>query len=299
MNDPDQSIEFIFGENNNYHQIGKSHLHFDITVQDPTAGFNANAEIRLGHSAFAYCFKEGVISTTGGMEIENMNFLGQISSIMRSLTCKDGDLLSHSDNFNDGGTNASINNTTLKQMLIDNHTLPVNRGKLKGQLPLEHIFGFCKTLEKITKSLGFHVTLKTNDLQNVIFTTVADDINVTINSLYLFVPIITPNTDEQVIFNESIKNKDTLKYDSWHTERKIVTDGNEFQVEKSSSQNTNSPKYLIAAHQTEARIATTNKGNNIAIFDHVDVKKNFVELDGYRYPKETVLTIYTENDYLD
>ena len=71
LNDPDQNIEFIFSENKNYHQIENPYLQFDITVQDPTAGFNANAEIRLVNNAFAHCFKEGVISTTGGLEIEN------------------------------------------------------------------------------------------------------------------------------------------------------------------------------------------------------------------------------------
>ena len=299
LNDPDQNIEFIFGENNKYHQIGNSYLQFDITIQDPTAGFGANAEIRLVNNAFAHCFKEGVIQTTGGMEIENIKFLGQVSTIMRSLTSKDGDLSSHFDKFNDGDTNASINNTSLKQMLIDNHTIPVNRGKVKGQLLLEDVFGFCKTFKRITKNLGFHITLKTNDLQNIIFTTLANDINVTINSLYMFVPILTPNSETQVFFNESIKNNYTLTFDSWYTERKIVTDVGEFQVDIASSQSTNSPKYLIAAHQTEDRIGTAHKANNIAIFDHVDMKKYFVEIDGYPYPKESVLTIITENDYLN
>ena len=195
LNDPDQNIEFIFAENNNYLQIGNSYLQFDITVQDPSAGFTANAEIRLVNNAFAYCFKGGVISTTGGIEIEYVIFLGQVSTIMRSLTSKDGVLISHFDKFNDKGTNASINDTSLKQILIDNHSEPVNRGKLKGQLPLLHLFGFCKTFKEITKNLGFHLTFKTNVLQNIIFTTIAIDINVTISSLYLFVPIIIPNTD--------------------------------------------------------------------------------------------------------
>ena len=76
-------------------------------------------------------------------------------------------------------------------MLIDNHTLPVNRGKINCQLPLDYIFGFCKTFKKITENLGFHITLKTTELQNIIFTTLANDIKVTINSLYLFLPIKT------------------------------------------------------------------------------------------------------------
>ena len=33
LNDPDQVVEFIFGENNNYYQVGKSHLGFHIRVR--------------------------------------------------------------------------------------------------------------------------------------------------------------------------------------------------------------------------------------------------------------------------
>ena len=101
------------------------------------------------------------------------------------------------------------------------------------------------------------------------------------------------------MFNESIKNNYTLTFDSWYTERKIVTDAGEFQADIASSQNINSPKYLIAAHQTEARVRTSNKRNNVSIFDHVDVTKYFVEIDGYRYPKESVITSFSENDFLD
>ena len=33
LNQSDQNIEIILGENNNYHQIGNSHLTFELTVQ--------------------------------------------------------------------------------------------------------------------------------------------------------------------------------------------------------------------------------------------------------------------------
>ena len=33
LNQSDQNIEFIFGENNNYHQIGNAYLEFNITVR--------------------------------------------------------------------------------------------------------------------------------------------------------------------------------------------------------------------------------------------------------------------------
>ena len=106
LNDPDQNDEFIFGEIYKYHQVGNSHLGFDITVRkadgksfkftnDPAR----NQVIRLVNNAFASCFREGTLATIGGMEIEQVKFLGQVSTILRVLTSKAGDLLSHFDNI--------------------------------------------------------------------------------------------------------------------------------------------------------------------------------------------------------
>ena len=137
-----------------------------------------------------------------------------------------------------------------------------------------------------------------NDLQDNIFTTIANDINVTINSLYLFVPILIPNTQTQVMFNEAIMNNYTITLDSWYTERKISNDGRELQVDIGSSQKVNSPKYLISAFQTQAR-TTPNKKSNTAVFDSNHVTKYFVEIDGVRYPKDRVLLNFEENSHLD
>ena len=52
LNDSNQNVELIFGENNNYHQIGNAYLEFDITVRD-TAGNLINASVnRLKNNAF-------------------------------------------------------------------------------------------------------------------------------------------------------------------------------------------------------------------------------------------------------
>ena len=105
-------------------------------------------------------------------------------------------------------------------MLIDSHSVPVKRREIEGHLPLEHVIGFCKTFRKITKNLELHLTSKRNDSQNKNFTTLANVINVAIKSLYLFVPILKPNTNTQVMFDESIKNNYTITFDSWYTARK-------------------------------------------------------------------------------
>ena len=66
---------------------------------------------------------------------------------MRVLQSKDGDLINLFDN-NDQSV-AQIGNTSIKHLLIDNHGIAGNKGKLKGQLPSEHIADFIKVLEKL------------------------------------------------------------------------------------------------------------------------------------------------------
>ena len=186
-------------------------------------------------------------------------------------------------------------------MLIDNHNVvgqEVNKGKIKGHLPLEHIFGFCKSFRKITKNLGFHISFRTADLQDIIFTSIANNIIVTIISLYLFVPTLIPNTETQLMFNESIQNNYRIFFDDWYTERRVVSD-TITQIDIGSAQQVNSPKYLITAHQTAAKLNAPNKTINISTFDHLYVRKYFVEIDSIRYPHDSVLTIYNENDYID
>ena len=295
LNDSNQNVDFIFGENNNYHQIGNAYLELDITVRNTAGNFTNASAIRLVNNGFAFCFKEATLATTGGMEIEVNKYVGPVSTIMRMITSKDGDLSSY---FDKNGESVIDNDNPLKKILINNHAVEVNKGKVKGQLALEHIFGFCRTFKKITKNLGFHLTFKMNDLQDIIFTTIADDINVTINSLYLYVPQLIPSTSTQLMFNEAIMNNYTITFDSWYTERKISNDGRELQVDIASAQGINSPKYLISAFQTNAR-TTPNKASNPAIFDDNNVTKYFVEIDGVRYPKDGVLNNFEENSYLD
>ena len=89
---------------------------------------------------------------------------------------------------NEAATSGNIRSTSLNKLRITNHEEDANRGKIKGQLPLDHMFGFCKTFKKVTKNLGFRITFKIANLQYIIYTTIAyaTQINVTINSLYLF-----------------------------------------------------------------------------------------------------------------
>ena len=95
-------MEFIFRDNNNYHQIGNGYLDIDITVRkNDTTNSHYDDPNRLANNAFAFCFKEARLSTTIGSDIEHNNFCGQVSTIMKVISNNDRDLLSQLDNINE------------------------------------------------------------------------------------------------------------------------------------------------------------------------------------------------------
>ena len=173
MNQSDQNIEFIFGENNNYHQIGNAYLEFNITVRkNDDTNFHYDDPVRLVNNGFAFCFKEARLFISLGSDIEINKFCGQVSTIMRAISNKDGDLVSQFDNINENDITIlerladlppQIRDSPHQKMLINNHT-DANEGKIKRYLYLEDIFGFCNTFRKVTKNLGSHITFETNDL---------------------------------------------------------------------------------------------------------------------------------------
>ena len=144
---------------------------------------------------------------------------------MKVISNKDGDLLYQFDNINENdiplleriaNLPAQIRDTPHQKVLINNHT-DANKGKLKGYLCLEDIFGFCKSIEKVTKNLGFDLMFKTNDLQDIIYTSMADDIIVTINNLYLYIPTLIPSVETQLMFDETSQNNYKISYDQYYT----------------------------------------------------------------------------------
>ena len=146
---------------------------------------NTNELIRLVFNAFAYIIHDARKSTSAGVEIEQNKYVGPISTIMRLITEKDSGLSTYFDKFDESEN--GINNSSLKQILNNNHT-DANKRVSRGHLPLEYIFGFARSFKKITKGIGFELDLRTSKRkQAILHTTLGDnDVNVTINSISLF-----------------------------------------------------------------------------------------------------------------
>ena len=102
LSQSDQNIEFNFGEDNNYHEKGNGYLEIHIRVRkNDSANFHNDGPIRLVNNGFAFCFKEARVCTTIGGDVGHNKFCGQLSTIMRVMSNRDGDLLSRFDNINE------------------------------------------------------------------------------------------------------------------------------------------------------------------------------------------------------
>ena len=217
-------------------QVGNGFVEFDKRIRRKDGGPFTIAPrldtIRLVNNAFAYTIHDARISKSARVEIEQNKYVGAISIIMRLVTPKDGYLTSYFDIIDE--CEDEINNSSLKKILIDNHT-EANRGPIRGHLLLEYIIGFPRP-KKITKGLGFELDLRTSKRkQDILYSTLLDnEVNVTINSISLFVPQIIPSPETQYIINEAISKTFSLLSESWTTDRKPVDTAEEFQIDISS-----------------------------------------------------------------
>ena len=102
INKGNQNINFYFGENPNYIQIGNAYLEIDIEVRNADRSNFTNADaIRLVNNGFDYIFQEGWLSTSAGTEIEHSKNLPIVSTIIRLLTQEDGYLSSYFDKIDE------------------------------------------------------------------------------------------------------------------------------------------------------------------------------------------------------
>ena len=96
------------------------------------------------------------------------------------------------------------------------------------------------------------------------------------------------------MFDDATQNNYKISFDEWYTERRLISDSL-VQHDIGSTQQANSPKYIISAHQTRPLLM---KKIIILIFHNLDFRKYYIEIDGRRYPRDSVLINYEENDYI-
>ena len=158
------------------------------------------------YNAFIYKIHYAKISTPSDTEIEQNKIVGPVSTIIKLVTLKYGNLSTYFDRVDE--SMGGINNSSLKQILITNQTEPI-RGIKRNHFPLKWRNGFCRSFEKIPKGLGLALELTTsNRKRNNRYTTLGDKkVYVTINILCLYIPTSITSPEIQKTFKETILKK--------------------------------------------------------------------------------------------
>ena len=121
-------------------RIGKADLTNFIVPDDYT-----NEVTGFVNIAFTYTIHDPQISPSAGIEIEKSKYVGPVSTNMRLITQKDGDLSKYFDVI-DKNENTT-NDSSLKHILFNNHS-KAKRRLIRGHLLLEYTFGFRKSFTK-------------------------------------------------------------------------------------------------------------------------------------------------------
>ena len=145
--------------------------------------------------------------------------------------------------------------------------------------------------------MGFHLMFKTNDWHDIIYTSLIDDKSVTINNLYIHVPVLIPSFETQVMFNEATQNNYDISYDEWYTERRVISDMIT-QLDIGSSQKVNSPKSLFGAHQTRHRKDASYQ-LKMSLYLIISIFGNFMSRWTVSDKRDSSLMNYEQNDYIE
>ena len=152
-----QDFDLFFGESKNFYQISNGYFEFEVPSRKNggnsnivNGDSNVDEPIRLANNAFAYVFSIATLLTTGHEETEQKYYQDHVSTVIRLLTSRDGDLLSYFEKI--GDTQIGIKGSSFSRILIGIHEEVANGGKVKRHLILEHNLRFFKTFKKVKKS---------------------------------------------------------------------------------------------------------------------------------------------------
>ena len=104
---------------------------------------------------------------------------------------------------------------------------------------------------KLIKVMGFEFQLKTsNEKQNIVHTILGgNDVNVTVNKLYLYIPNLVSSPEQKQVFIESFRKSFIISFASRVTDRKPSFTDIEYQLDVGSASNIKVISFFLAIHQ--------------------------------------------------
>ena len=280
-------IYYNINQPSKYYYPSKAYITIEgqLQKQDSTAFTDVDV-VSLQHNALPYLFSNMSFSI-GGKQVESVYYPGVSSTLFGMMTLPDDFSRSSGLNmcwFKDGSANASLTDNTGFKIRHDIVLSSNPKGTFSFSIPLSHVFGFCDDFTKVLYGFEMQLILNRQSDNNVIFRDVAAGaakVHLTKCSLYL--PIVKPSDTERFALNKIIENKAVLDvgYRRRECSSILVEQDTKFTWKLSNKSSPEHPRWLILAFQTNK---LNTQVTNTSVFDHVNLKNAYVELNDVWYP---------------
>jgi len=329
FNNANQTIQIDVQATDSYFRPSHSYFYFEgsLVRDDNNNRYAANDQISLINNGVMYLFSS-IQYSAGGNVMETLNNPGQTTSMLGYL--------SYPDDFNtscgltqcwskDTTNNANSNEflaspavaadaaiaaghftptknpnynqgfATRRSLLLDGDNDTI--GNFSFIIPFSHVFGFSEyqkvmynTKHTITFTrAGNHLAIhRSNNAQNgkVEFTRIA----------WRF-PCVIPSTESKAQLMQIVKEKGSypLHFSGRSDQHNTISPGvTFFDWRLSITSGIEKPRYILVGFQTD-KIVTQLQ--NPAVFDHLNLERAYVQLNGMRYPKYDVGVNFAKNQY--
>jgi hypothetical protein len=163
-------------------------------------------------------------------------------------------------------------------------------------LPLSHLFGFCKDINKAFRGLKHTIKFDKNYNANMIHAKTDVRAKFQINFMSWWMPILKPNlTTLARLETELASGVATKLY--WENISVFRSDARNDQTPRwRVASSVNKPSHIFIVMQQQNREANT--AFNSGIFDHMNLERAQIRINSVQFPKEEFETDFTdENDY--
>ena len=300
----------------------KSYLLFkgQLRKRDNTL-YDGTEQIALVNNAMMYLFNT-IKYSLGGTDIETITRPGQATSIMEYLRQPDDYSTSaalsscwskDTTNFADSnkyspspavaGVLTPVENPNYNQgfaarrgLLFSSNPL----GNFEFKIPLDRIFGFAESYEKIIYSMKHTLTLTRLSEDNLaIYRHRTTDGKVDLKRISWVVPHVKPDPPTTMMLRKNIMNKDILHLNYFARSVQSINvpqASTNFSWRLSVCAGIEKPRWIIIAFQTDKN---TTQLQNPAIFDNVHLSRTYVTLNSEKYPQTDIINNFELNNYAE
>lgn len=259
---------------------------FEVVKNADDTRYADNDQIALINLGPVALFSEAKLTTSSGKHLEKVDNLHIISLMNKLLTSQQqtSELLY--------GFEESEN---IRRLELTNNKN--EKGTFFLKIKLTDLFGFADQ-EKVTYGLGYTLTLKRNNNNDVIIRdNGVQNAKVVIKDIGWYIPHYTPSLGNQQLVLDQILNKDPteLYYTERTVYRKDVNTNNNWTFDLGSS-GESTPTFVIVSFQARNKIDSQTHDN--ATFDRLPISNAVLKIGSEKYPVDGIECDYDRDNYV-